>query len=179
MDDLREYGDDDMDTVDLDKEVTVGSNGSLNKARIRFQSAEQPSVDLNSIESNISRRNPIEIELVRKKICDLVVYNSYIYLVGHSLFIVINFFQKFVNFFNYNNIDSDNQIMAFFHALSNFIMYSSLGLTFFVHLIYNVKFRYVLKKAWTKLLMFLCCSFGAVKKSEKTQISNKAETKII
>lgn len=161
IDDLRNYDDDDVDEVDLDKEVSqipsprLSSMNSM-KSRVRFQSAiEPPSGDLNTMEMTIAscnKRTPMEMETIRKKLCDLVVSNSYIYLIGHAPFIIVNCVQKFINLFGGSNIiDSDNSIIAFLQAMSNFLLYSSLGLTFFVQIIYNVKFRYVLERAWLKL----------------------------
>lgn len=145
------------------------------KSRVRFQSmVEPPSGDLNTMESIASsKRTPMEMESIRKKLCDLVVSNSYIYLVGHAPFIIVNCVQKLVNLFAGSNLlDSDNVIMAFFQAISNFLLYSSLGLTFFVQLIYNVKFRYVLKRACLKL----CCSDP--NKNDNKSGQSKADEKI-
>lgn len=190
MDDMRDYDDDEMDEIDLDKEITatgpsvVAKIQQMAKARVRFQSAlEMPSGDLNTMESIASaKHDPIEMEAIRRKLCDLVIYNSYIYLIGHIMFILINTLQKCVNLIASSNyIDSENLVISVFHALSNFTLYSSLGLTFFVHLIYNVKFRYVLKKAWNRIAC--CCSKEAVasaaKAAEKATTPTKTEEKII
>lgn len=185
VDDLRSYEDDDVDEVDLDKEISQSasvkgsSKGSNAKSRVRFQSTvEPPSGDLNTMESIASsKHNPIEMESIRKKLCDLVISSSYIYLAGHLPFILINFCQKLINLFaGHNLLDSDNALLAFFHATSNFLLYASLGLTFFIHLIYNVKFRYVIKKAWLKLCCVKVCSTSEMADSRAT--ANKAEEKI-
>lgn len=205
IDDLRNYEDDDVDEVYLDKEVSqagipaavpaiavaaanaakvnrMTSLSTLSKNRVRFQSiVEPPSGDLNTMESIASsKHNPIEMESIRKKLCDLVVSNSYIYLVGHLPFVLINTVQKLPSLIaGYNIIDSDNALLAVFHAATNFLLYSSLGLTFFVHLIYNVKFRYVLEKAWKRLCCVkMCCSgnnadAGDPEKADTANVQNK------
>lgn len=180
IEDMRDYEDDDADVVDLDN-ISINSNQSSSaKHRNKLRSMDSKT-DLDTMEKSPpsgdpnGRKSPEEVEAIRKKMSDLVSYNTNIFLTGHSFFLFVNLYQKGANLIKeYNYIDSDNKTMAVLDTLSSFTLYATLGLTFITNLVYNIKFRYIIKRGCEKFFEALCCAFVHVNEKEATKLEIKS-----
>ncbi|CAF1136874.1 unnamed protein product, partial [Brachionus calyciflorus] len=120
--------------------------------------------DVCSFESNSIKKSPIEIEKCRKKLCDMIIFSNYVYLIGHTLNMILSISEQFKNLFGFKNfqlktgkISDEMDITAPVLALSNIVLYSSMGINFFVFFFFSVNFRFVVEKAFKQTFRCLFC----------------------
>lgn len=122
------------------------------------------SKDLNCIESNNSSKSPLEIEKARQKLTNMIIFMNYVYLIGHSLNILLSICEQIKNLFGFKNFDvksgditDETDVTAWILAVSNLILYCSLGVQFFIFFYFSLNFRYFVEKSFKRTFRCLFC----------------------
>lgn len=115
------------------------------------------------IESN-SIKSPMEIEKSRQKLADMIIYLNYSYAIGHSLNIILSISEQIKNLFGFKNfnvksgsITDETDITGGIVAISNLILYCSMGVQFFIFFFYSLNFRFFVEKSFKKTFRCLFC----------------------
>lgn len=137
--------------------------------------------DLNSIESNSAKKScPIEMEKARKKLCDMIIFTSLIYLLGHLLNIICSIFDQANNLsgktlyrINFGDLKQENTALETLFEISNVILYCSLGMNFFIYFFFSSAFRFVVEKAFKHTFSCLFCSYSCAYSQSKQEKDEK------
>lgn len=120
--------------------------------------------NLNSIESNSFSKSPMEIEKARQKLTDMIICMNYVYLIGHSLNLFLSISEQLKNLFGFKNFDAklgkitdETDATGWILAVSNLILYCSLGVKFFILFYFSLNFRYFVEKSFKRTFRCLFC----------------------
>ncbi|RNA18571.1 hypothetical protein BpHYR1_005878 [Brachionus plicatilis] len=120
--------------------------------------------DISLIESNSLAKSPMEIEKSRQKLTDMIIFLNCIYVIGHSLNMLMCISEQLKNLFGFKNfnvksgsITDESDMTAWILAISNLILYCSMGVQFFVYFYFSLNFRYFVEKSFKRTFRCLFC----------------------